>query len=87
MTERPISAERPVGAQVYARWTTGHGPLREEFIVCRAAGYPDPYRPHPNTREEALRFANEHSVNASTGERVEPIVRRRVVSDWQDVVR
>lgn len=55
--------------------------VSEEFIVCGAAGYPDPFRPHPNTLEEARRFARDHSVNA-TGERLRPVVRRRLVSEW-----
>ncbi len=56
--------------------------LREEFIVCFAAGYPDPYRPHPNTLANAERFRDE-------GRRLPEfpaIVKRRVVSDWREVV-
>jgi len=61
--------------------------LTEQFIVCFAAGYPDPFSPHPNTYEEAVRFADEHTVKATTGERVHPVVRRRVASSWEEVYR
>jgi len=60
-------------------------PTREEFMVCGAAGYPDPFRPHPNTLAEARQFAAEHSVNAVTGEAMHPVIRRRLVSDWVTV--
>lgn len=30
--------------------------LKEEFIVCGACGYPDPFSPTPNTLEGARRF-------------------------------
>ena len=59
--------------------------LREEFIVCGSAGYPDPYAPTPNTLQEAIRFASEHSYNAVTKEPVSPVIRRRVYSDWETV--
>lgn len=57
-----------------------HGELIEEFIVIHAAGYPDPVRPHPNTRESAHRFASE-------GRRLPEFpatVRCRMVSPWVD---
>ena len=61
--------------------------LREEFVVCHAAGYPDPHRPWPNTLEHAQQFADEHRLSGITGEPVEPAptVKRRVVSDWEVV--
>lgn len=55
--------------------------LWEEFIVCHAAGYPDPYKPTPNTLEEARRFAREHTTERFPS----PVIRRRVVSDWETV--
>lgn len=48
---------------------------REEFIVCHARGYPDPYKPWPQTRERAEEFARERG-----GE-----LKRRLVTDWRTV--
>jgi hypothetical protein len=61
--------------------------LREEFIVCYAAGYPDPHRPLPNTLDKAMTFAREHRTNGVTGQPVDPapLVKRRLVSDWEVV--
>lgn len=56
--------------------------LVEEFIVTGAAGYPDAFRPTPNTLEEARRFAADHDTNASTGEKVAPAVYARSRSEW-----
>lgn len=58
-----------------------YGPLREEFIVCYAPGYPDPFRVHPPTLEKARKFAAEHT---RPGWRL-PEIKRRVVSEWEDV--
>lgn len=60
--------------------------LREEFIVCYAPGYPDPFRPHPNTLEEARRFAAEHTFNHATNTKAEPVIKTRLVSDWEIVL-
>jgi hypothetical protein len=60
-------------------------PLREEFIVCFAAGYPDPFSPTPNTLEEASRFAAEHSFDHVAGEPVQPVIKRRLSSAWEAV--
>ena len=49
------------------------GELREEFVVCLAAGYPDPYGPTPNTYEKALEFQREHGGR----------IKRRVSSQWK----
>lgn len=54
--------------------------LREEFVVCHAAGYPDPHRPHPNTREYAHRFAGEHRRLPE----FPAVVKRRLVSEWTE---
>lgn len=55
--------------------------LWDEFLVTRAVGYPAPFRPHPNTIENARRFASEH--------RREPeypaTVMKRSVSAWEEV--
>jgi hypothetical protein len=59
--------------------------LREEFIVCYAPGYPDPYRPHPNTLEHAKQFAVEHQWNHVTNEPARPVIKRRLISDWEEV--
>lgn len=51
-------------------------PVRVEWIVCHARGYPDPYAPFPeNTREAADQFVKLHGGK----------IRWRYVSDWQDV--
>lgn len=42
--------------------------LKEAFIVCHDPCYPDPFSPTPNTLENAVRTAAEHSFNAVTGE-------------------
>lgn len=49
--------------------------FRNEFIVCRALGYPDPFSPTPNTIEAASKFQRKHGGQ----------IRRRVVSNWEDV--
>jgi hypothetical protein len=49
--------------------------LKDEFIVCHARGYPDPFRPVPNTLERAREF-----VSAHDGE-----IKYRVVSEWETV--
>lgn len=59
--------------------------LREEFVVCGAAGYPDPHRPHPNTRTNAEQFAADHSFDRVAREPVQPVIRWRIVSDWHDL--
>lgn len=52
--------------------------LRREFIVCHAAAYPAPFRPTPNTLEQAQRFAEEHrQADGSPA-----VVKSRLVSDW-----
>lgn len=56
-----------------------------EYIVCHAAGYPGPYAPWPNTLEHAQRFADEHSMNMATGKPVSPVIKKRMVSDWEVV--
>lgn len=61
--------------------------LEQEFIVCGAAGYPDPFSPTPNTLENAIRFADKHSFNKVTGSPIRPIIKRRLVSDWRPVDR
>jgi hypothetical protein len=60
--------------------------LREEFFVVHAAGYPSGHSPWPNTLENARRFAEEHCVSGVTGQPVDPqpVVRRRLVSEWSD---
>lgn len=57
--------------------------LREEFIVCYAAGYPDPYR--VDTLAAARDFAGRHNFNHSLQQRVTPIIKRRWVSDYEEV--
>jgi hypothetical protein len=69
------------GLRALAQQADPKMPVREEFIVCHAAGYPDPHRPHPNTLGEALAFAAEHRISGAT------VVKRRLVSDWKDVER
>lgn len=61
--------------------------LREEFIVCHAAGYPDPFSPHPNTLENARRFADEHSGPRPSGTTYAPVIKRRLASPWREVAR
>lgn len=46
--------------------------LKEEFIVCGACGYPDPFSPTPNTLEGARRF------QATCG----GVINRRLRSAW-----
>lgn len=46
-----------------------------EFIVCHARGYPDPYRPWPNTLAEAERFVDEHGG----------FVQHRLVTVWEEL--
>lgn len=64
-----------------------HESLREEFIVCGAAGYPDPIRPWPQTRSYAFEFAREHTTPPGTtspgGEVYTPVVKRRLISEWE----
>lgn len=57
--------------------------LREEFIVCGAAGYPDPYR--CDTLAYARQFALEHSFNHVLKRKVEVTIRSRLVSDYEVV--
>jgi PHP family Zn ribbon phosphoesterase len=57
--------------------------LREEFIVCGAAGYPDPF--HCDTLEYARDFARRHDFNHVTKTKVKVTVRRRLVSDYEVV--
>lgn len=57
------------------------GRCRMEFIVCNAAGYPDPHAPWPNTLETARGFVREHT----TAEFPQPEIKRRVVSGWEEV--
>jgi hypothetical protein len=57
--------------------------LREEFWVCGAAGYPDPF--HCDTLERARRFALDHEFNHVQQRKVEVTILRRLVSD-QEVV-
>jgi hypothetical protein len=56
-----------------------HGLLREEFYVCGAAGYPDPFR--CDTFEDARRFALDHEFNHRLQSKVEVTIRRRLVSE------
>jgi hypothetical protein len=55
--------------------------LRREFIVCQAAGYPDPYSPWPNTRENSERFAAEHRRSP----KYPATVMTRLVSEWVEL--
>ena len=60
--------------------------LREEFVVCYAAGYPDPMR--FNNLEDARIFASKHRYNHSLRMAVTPVtpvIKRRQVSEWEDV--
>lgn len=57
--------------------------LREEFIVCYAAGYPDPMR--FDTLREAQAFAGRHTYNHSTRKVVQPEIKRRMVTDYETV--
>lgn len=61
--------------------------LREEYIVCYAAGYPDPHAPHPNTLEHARAFRDEHRINGVTKQLVDPapFIKRRLTSGWEVV--
>lgn len=54
--------------------------LRREYIVCRAAGYPDPHSPFPNTRENAERFARDHRRLPN----FPAIIKTRLVSEWTE---
>lgn len=54
--------------------------LYREYIVCQAAGYPDPHKPHPMTLENAQRFAAEHRKPPT----FPAIIRTRLVSEWVD---
>lgn len=58
--------------------------VREEFIVCGAAGYPDPHVPHPNSLVDAQRFAAEHAGPRPSGKTYTPVIKRRLVSAWED---
>lgn len=49
--------------------------LCEEFIICYARGYPDPFSPVPNTIESASKFQRKHGGQ----------IKRRLRSEWQDV--
>lgn len=55
--------------------------LWDEFIVIRGVGYPDPFRPHPNTLDNARRFAAEHRREPEFPARV----MKRRVSSWEAV--
>jgi hypothetical protein len=57
--------------------------LREEFIVCYAPGYPDPFR--CETLTEAQSFAERHNFDHSLKLQVVPVIKRRWVSDWEDL--
>lgn len=57
--------------------------LREEFIVCGAAGYPDPF--HFDTLTDARRFALEHEFNHVKRARVAVTIRRRQTTEWEVV--
>jgi hypothetical protein len=48
------------------------------YVVIQAAGYPDPYRPWPNTLENAQRFAREHRRDGYPS-----LVRTRLASQWE----
>lgn len=50
----------------------------DEYMVCHAVGYPDPFLPWPNTRENAQRFAAEHK-----GART--VVKHRIATQWQEL--
>lgn len=62
--------------------TRGDERLREEFIVCYAPGYPDPFTPWPNTLENAIRFRDDHQ-RGGDGRTYNPKIKRRLVSDWE----
>lgn len=55
-----------------------------EYIVCGAAGYPDPHTPWPNTLERAREFAAEGAVGGD-GRRYQPVIKRRHVTPWETV--
>lgn len=71
-----------IDAEKVAHWRGVLDGLREEFIVCYAAGYDDPHTPHPNTLENARQFAAD---GARPGRRA-PVVKRRYVTGWEEVV-
>lgn len=48
--------------------------LRTEFIVCYARGYPDPFKPIPNTLESACKFQEECGG----------VIKYRLVADWKE---
>lgn len=54
--------------------------LYREYIVCQAAGYPDPFSPWPMTLENAQRFAEEHRKLPT----FPAIIKTRLVSEWVD---
>lgn len=49
--------------------------LHAEYIVCHARGYPDPFRPVPQTLEAALDFQRRQGGKIKT----------RKVSEWREV--
>jgi hypothetical protein len=57
--------------------------FREEFIVCYAAGYPDPFQ--CDTLKDARSFARRHSFDHSKMQAVKPVIKRRLVSDYEDI--
>lgn len=59
-----------------------NNPTRE-YIVCYAAGYPDPVRPHPNTRENVERFALNHRRLPD----YPAIIKTRLITDWEELPR
>jgi hypothetical protein len=50
-------------------------PLKDEFIVCFARGYPDPVRCWPNTLDYARDFQGRHGG----------VIKHRIVSEWEEV--
>lgn len=61
--------------------------VRVEYVVCRAAGYPDPFSPHPNTLEAAREFMREHAINGLTKQPTGAFISGRLVSDWGTIER
>lgn len=57
--------------------------LHDEFIVCGAAGYPDPVR--FDTLDEAQSFALDHGFYHVTRTKAEVTIRHRLVSERQVV--
>jgi hypothetical protein len=57
--------------------------LREEFIVCYAPGYPDPF--HCETLAEARSFVKRHNFDHSIKLTVVPVIKRRWASNWEEM--